>query len=169
MTRKKADSATDGRRVIKVSVWAFAWKQELMPIAEFIEATESNKSVDPDFQRKLARALREFFVHSDADEATRSFTARLGIRGRQGKRKPTAEETETAFLAVVDMVKRERQLLSEGQKNQAARAAAIAEISKRDRIPKRTAYSWRDEHSEAANFLIDAVMLRKRKRRQNPA
>jgi hypothetical protein len=140
--RKKVDPATDARKHAAplLKDWALQWKPALVPVAGLIERIEKRKS--PRFDTLLAKGLREFFCHRDTDASLQEFGRVLGVFRKQGKRSPTAGETEHIERARFEIAAREIELTAMGISPRRARSRAVREYASSDHVPLRTVQTW---------------------------
>lgn len=136
--------------------------------AELIRAYDAHDSLPAVPLAKLMDALRVFAQAGSADEQLQSFGIKFQLRGKQGRREPTAAEAERRILIVADVFLRERRFHGEGMTPSAARATATREVATEWHVGITTVQGHIREFSDEARqhvMLIDhAERLRNRKR-----
>jgi hypothetical protein len=166
VTRKKADPATDARRLsgAALEAWAFGWDAGLLPIAGFIKDVEAGLPAPEAPAKVIAAALREFFCHRDTDASLHEFARKLGLKRKQGKRGPTADELDHVSVACFEIAAREGDLIAAGKSPSKAESAAKREYAAAHKVSLRTVQAWWKSQGDGARVLIARAKAERQKR-----
>lgn len=155
MTRKrKPDPATDARESRNLESWAFGWKQELMPVARFIDSVDRGKTPAAEDMQHIAAAMRALFCHRDLDASLSELASRLQLRRKQGQRGQTAEEASRGEAMAWRVALREEELIGHGLVPRRAQGQALRDVARREGVPLRTCQGWWREHRDHIRPLM---------------
>lgn len=96
-----------------------------------VGAYDAGKPLPSESLDRLVNAMRVFLSDGTTDANLQEFAKLAGLRGKQGRRQPTARETERREQMVLEVFLEERQLAGEGVKSRAARAEATRLVAGR--------------------------------------
>ncbi|MCR6699709.1 MAG: hypothetical protein NVV68_00390 [Dokdonella sp.] len=98
--------------------------------------------------------MRAFLSDGTTDANLQEFAKLAGLRGKQGRRKPTAREAERREQMVLEVFLEERRLVGEGVNSKAARAEATRLVARRRHSSLRALQENIRLFSESARQLI---------------
>lgn len=98
-------------------------------VERIVRAYDAGESLPDDDVHVMVDALRVFLHKGTTDAHLQEFGKAANLRGKQGRREPTADESERRIGVVTDVLLRERELIGSGEAPTKARAAATKEAA----------------------------------------
>lgn len=136
-------------------------------VRALLRAHDAGAALPQEPLSRILEALRVFLGSESTDVQLQKFGRRARLRGKQGRRQITAGDAEPRVLAVVEVFKRERQLIAEGIAPTKARATATGEVAKARHRARKTMQDYIVSFGEDARSLLVAIDYAERQEAEN--